>query len=115
MQLSLLTLTTILLLSSLATALPPSGLDVLQARQECGVKNGRCDENGCAGVSNPITGIGICQGAFFSCPCVSVCGKNSGSCSDNQCAGVATNNSDVVNEGRCTAGPFNGCFCFLEG
>jgi len=112
MQLNFVTvLSATLLFAGMASAMPaaPGSLgEILSIRQECGTKNGPCDKNGCAGINDPISGLGVCTASFKGCPCASVCGPHTGSCSDNGCQGQI--DSDGI--GRCTAGSFNGCFCF---
>jgi len=113
MQFKLITLTAALL-TGLSSALVPVGTDALQLRQACGVTNGKCNANGCQGLNDPIRGIGRCTEDFKDCPCTSVCGSlaETGPCNRNGCNGVRI--ADFPTPiARCTAGEFNGCFCFI--
>ncbi|KAJ7673756.1 hypothetical protein DFH06DRAFT_1123428 [Mycena polygramma] len=90
-------------LMATAIAGSASGINRLEAKDNCNNNLGRCDENGCAGVYNPSNSLhGTCtEGSFKDCPC-NRCGDSNGGCNDNGCFG---------DNGACTQGIFAGCAC----
>ncbi|KAK3374741.1 hypothetical protein B0H63DRAFT_452582 [Podospora didyma] len=113
------------------TAISPQLAEVgLLRPRTCGTPLGACD-NGCEGINNPITNIGVCTagngiqralqrqrlrrperpnggqgtctaGNFNGCFCNSICGTNNGNCNAKNCAGV---------NGVCTGGNLKECRC----
>ncbi|KAJ7673757.1 hypothetical protein DFH06DRAFT_1318883 [Mycena polygramma] len=90
-------------LMATAIAGSASGINRLEAKENCNNNLGRCDQNGCAGIYNPPNSLhGTCtEGSFKDCPC-NRCGDSNGGCNDNGCFGE---------NGACTQGIFAGCPC----
>ena len=111
---------TTLFIAGLAAAMPSANpasgaIEVAEARgvdiRACGKKNGPCNKNGCEGINNPDTSLGICTaGPYKDCPCSNVCNNSVNSCQINGCNGKE---KFGTGKGFCTAGQYNGCQCLL--